>query len=160
MSSPTHVAEASAAKVPVEEDPRPPQAHIKVETDEWVQPLAVDTGVQIRRAPADYAEKVKSRVIANVIYPVNAVHPAPKNFHGDPRLLLRQCTIPYEIVVDRQGMIISYQIDRCHDDLLDAAAEAAILKAQPFPPPPDGAERYRIYATVNFVQPHLLDSKE
>jgi len=132
-----------------------PAAPRHVETDEWVRPEATPSGPGARRAPSEYADAVKSRVVAKVVYPANALYPAPKGFKGDPRELMRQCTIPYEVVVDRQGQIVSYEIERCNDDLLDAAAEAAVLKAQPFPPPPEGAEQYRIYGSINFMKPRL-----
>lgn len=139
---------------PVVPAPTQPQ-HRHVESDEWVTPDAVPSSAGARRAPSDYADAVKSRVVAKVVYPANAVYPAPRGFKGDPRELLRQCTIPYEVVVDREGQIVSYEIERCNDDLLDAAAEAAVLKAQPFPPPPEGAEQYRIYGSINFIKPRL-----
>lgn len=142
------------APSPVVKAPAPP-AHQHVESDEWVMPDATPAVTGARRAPPDYSEAVKSRVIAKVVYPANAVYPAPKGFKGDPRELMRQCTIPYEVVVDRQGQIVSYDIERCGDDLLDAAAEAAVLKAQPFTPPPEGAEQYRIYGSINFIKPRL-----
>ena len=104
-----------------------------------------------RRVPPDYAVKVKSRIIAKLDYPQDAVYEAPRNFKGDPKVLKRQCTVPYEIVVDRNGRMISHHLDPCGDDLLDAAAEAALLKAGPFPPPPDlGADQYVIYGSANF----------
>lgn len=142
------------APAPVVVAPKPPM-HRYAEPDDWVRPDDVDSGPGARRAPSDYAEAVKQRVVARVVYPANAVYPAPRGFKGDPRELMRQCTIPYEVVVDRQGQIVSYEIERCNDDLLDAAAEAAVLKAQPFPPPPDGAEQYRIYGSINFIKPRL-----
>lgn len=142
------------APPPVFAAPTPP-AHRHVDSDEWVMPDATPAAPGARRAPPDYAEAVKSRVIAKVVYPANAVYPAPKGFKGDPRELMRQCTIPYEVVVDREGQIVSYEIERCGDDLLDAAAEAAVLKAQPFTPPPEGAEQYRIYGSINFIKPRL-----
>lgn len=145
---------AMPAPPPVVAAPAPPM-HRHVETDEWVRPDAAPSGPGARRAPSDYADAVKSRVIAKVVYPANALYPAPKGYKGDPRELMRQCTIPYEVVVDRQGQIVSYEIERCNDDLLDAAAEAAVLKAQPFPPPPEGAEQYRIYGSINFIKPRL-----
>lgn len=138
--------------------PAPPSpVHQRQDSDEWEPPAPATAGAgQARRAPPDYADKVKAQVIAKVIYPANALYPAPRGFKGDPRELLRQCTIPYEVVVDRQGLIVSYEIEACQDELLDAAAEAAILKAQPFAPPPDGAEQYRIYGSINFMKPRFL----
>ena len=123
--------------------------------DDWIAPTAPQAADTARRAPPEYAEAVKSQVVAKVVYPPAAAFPKPKDFHGDPRLLMRQCTIPYEVLVDRDGKIVSYQIDACHDDLLDAAAADAIVKAQPFPPPPEGAEQYRIYGSINFQRPRI-----
>lgn len=131
--------------------------HQRSDSDEWEAPAALDSATAARvgvgRAPSDYADSVKARVVSQVVYPPGAVYPKPKDFKGDPLLLRRQCTIPYELVIDRQGAIVSYEIEGCDDVLLDAAAEAAILKAQPFPKPPPGAERYRVFGTVNFLRP-------
>lgn len=140
--------------------PAGPPVHLRGGDDEWAQPASPSAAVappSARRAPPDYAEQVKARVMAQVVYPRNAVMPRPRDFKGDPRDLLRECTIPYEVLVDRQGRIISFEIERCQDDLLDAAAEAAIRKAQPFAPPPAGAEQYRIYGSINFVKPPLKE---
>ncbi|CAG4884768.1 Protein TonB [Georgfuchsia toluolica] len=104
-----------------------------------------------RRVPPDYADKVKTRVVAKLDYPPDAVYEPPPGYKGDPKQLKRQCTVPYEIVVDRNGKMISHHIEPCGDGMLDAAAEAALLKAGPFPPPPDlGAEQYVIYGSANF----------
>lgn len=138
--------------------PEIPTAIHNPDEQEWISPTAVDTGPVARRAPPEYAEKVKSRVISQVIYPRNALYPPPRGFKGDPRILMRECTIPYELVVDRQGRIISYDLDPCQDELLVPAAEAAILQGQPYPPPPDGAEQYRIYGSINFKKSMLAPS--
>ena len=104
-----------------------------------------------RRVPSDYADKVKARVVANLVRPDGAVYKAQPGEKSDARSVLRQCTIPYEITVDRQGKVLSFQIESCGDKLLDAAAEAALQKSGPFPPPPNsGAATYVIYGSANF----------
>ena len=133
--------------------PPAPVAHVFTEDQAWVMP-EVDAPVRngdARRAPSAYAEVIKAKVVANLVFPPDALYPAPKNFKGDPQLLKRRCVIPYEVVVDRSGKMISFKIERCGDDLLDAAAEAALRNAGTFPPPPNGdAEQYIIYGTANF----------
>lgn len=135
--------------------PLAPSPIHRPDEQEWIAPASVDAGPVVRRASPEYAEQVKSRIISQVIYPANALYPAPPGFKGDPRLLIRECTVAYEVIVDRQGRIVSYELDPCQDDLLVPAAEAAILKAQPYPPPPDGAEQYRIYGSINFKKSML-----
>ncbi len=133
--------------------------HTRGDADEWAVEEgtsdAAPSGPAARRAPSDYAERVKAQVVAGVVRPPGALYPAPRGYKGDMRVLMRQCTIPYAVVVDQDGRIVSYEIDRCNDDLLDAAAEAAIKKAEPFPPPPNGVAQYRIYGSVNFMKPPL-----
>jgi TonB family protein len=138
-----------------------------VDDGEWVQPGDGNAGIVARRAPPAYADAVRARVLSKVVYPTTAVYEAPRKFDGvksrydgavdpsqyDRRDLMRQCSVAYELVVDRQGRVVDYKIESCNDRQLDAAAEAAILAAQPYPPAPEGAERYRIYASINFVKP-------
>lgn len=136
--------------------PQAPAAIHRADEQEWIAPAPqAGTGPVARRAPPEYAEQVKSRITSKVIYPKNALYPDPvKLKKTDPWLLMRERTIEYELVVDRQGNLVSYELDpSCEDDLLCPAAEAAILKAQPYPPPPEGAEQYRIYGHVNFKKP-------
>lgn len=135
--------------------PPAPTAVHRPDDQEWIAPAQVDAGPVARRAPSEYAHQVKARVISQVVYPKGAVYPTPAGFKGDPRMLMRECTIAYELVVDRQGRLVSYELDPCQDDLLGPAAEAAILKGQPYPPPPEGAEQYRIYGSINFKKPKL-----
>ncbi len=132
--------------------PKPPPPTYSSHDDEWIIPATSTTNSPgPRRVPNGYADDVKSRIVAKIEYPPDAIYKLPKNFKGDPRTLRRQCTIPYEIVVDRSGRMISHHIESCDDPVLDAAAEAALLKAGPFTPPPDlGAEQYVIYGSANF----------
>lgn len=91
-------------------------------------------------APPDYAEKVKSRVNAAIVYP------------ADARRFLQQCWVAYTLTVDRNGTMLDYKIDNCGDDRLDAAAEAALIKGGPYPPPPDtGAASYEIHGAFVFT---------
>jgi len=91
-------------------------------------------------APPDYAEKVKSRVNAAIVYP------------ADAKRFLQQCWVAYTLTVDRNGTMLDYKIDNCGDDRLDAAAEAALIKGGPYPPPPDtGAASYEIHGAFVFT---------
>lgn len=90
-------------------------------------------------APSDYADRVKSQIIANKVYPAEA------------RQKLQECFVSYTVTVDGKGNMLAYDIDPCGHPLLDAAVREAILKAAPFPVPPDmGAERYDIHGSLVF----------
>jgi protein TonB len=90
-------------------------------------------------APSDYADRVKSQIIAAKEYPVEA------------RKKLQECFVSYTLTVDRNGNMLAYTIDPCGNALLDAAVRDAIAKAAPFPVPPDmGAERYDIHGSLVF----------
>ena len=57
--------------------PVPTATHRQAE-QEWVTPARqVDAGPIVRRAPSEYAHQVQSRVVSQVIYPRNALYPAP-----------------------------------------------------------------------------------
>ena len=103
-------------------------------------------------APSGYALTVKNRVIANLKRPEGALYEPPPGYKGDPNDLKRKCSIPYEITVDGNGRMLSYEIDRCVDEVLNRAAEQAIRSAGPFPAPPgDGSVQYIIYGTAIFI---------
>jgi protein TonB len=103
-------------------------------------------------APSGYAETVKSRVTQKLGRPAGSSYKPPPGYKGDPDDFKRQCRIPYEIVVDTQGKIVSYNIDRCVDAVLNQAAEQAIVQSAPYPPPPnEGASQYTIYGTAIFI---------
>lgn len=124
----------------------PPVHEISTNDDEWVAPrVNSNTGWSnvTRRAPPDYAEKVKAQVIAHMDYPEDAVYKRMRGDKGPPAR--QQCRVAYEITIDRNGNMLSYKIDPCGSDKLDAAARTALEKSAPFPPPPDtGAEKYVI----------------
>lgn len=102
--------------------------------------------------PSGYADTVKNKVIANLKRPAGSSYKPPPGYKGDPEDFKRRCYIPYEILVDAQGKMISFEIDPCGDAVLDDAAEQAIRLAGPFPPPPNqGASRYTIYGTAIFI---------
>ena len=132
-----------------------PPVHSFGANDEWAAPPAVPQAsetVRSRPVPAGYADTVKSRVTANLRRPEGSVYKPPPGYKGDPNDFKRQCYIPYEITVDGTGSVVSYEIDRCGDELLDAAAEQAVRNAGPFPPPPNqGADKYVIYGTAIFI---------
>lgn len=93
-------------------------------------------------APPDYAEKVKTRVNAAIVYP------------ADAQRFLQQCWVEYTLSVDRNGHLLDYRIKNCGDDRLDAAAQAALIKGGPYPPPPDsGAASYEIHGALVFTLP-------
>lgn len=130
----------------------PPVHEISTNDDEWVAPRVNDNkGFSNvgRRVPPDYAEKVKGQVIANMDYPEDAVYKVVRGQKGPPAR--QQCRVAYEITVDRRGNMVKYTFDPCGSAKLDAAAEAALKKSGPFPPPPDlGAETYVIHGVQIF----------
>jgi periplasmic protein TonB len=144
---------ASKPSAPKQE-PGPPVHEISTRDDEWVAPRVNNNRsfvIGARRAPSDYAERVKNRVIANMQYPADAYYKAPRNYKGDMKALQQQCMISYEVTVDRQGNMVSYKFDRCGNDKLDAAAETALKNSGPYDPPPNlGAETYVIYGREIF----------
>lgn len=96
---------------------------------------------------------MKNRVIANLKRPEGSVYKPPPGYKGDPNDFKRQCYIPYEITIDQTGKMLDFKIDRCGDEVLDAAAEDAVRRAGPFPPPPNqGGTRYTIYGTAIFIK--------
>jgi protein TonB len=143
-----------ASKRMPKEQAGPPVHEISTRDDEWVAPRVNNNKgfvIGARRAPSDYAEKVTGQVISNMRYPTDAYYKVPRGFKGDMKDLQQQCMVSYEITVDRQGNMVSYKFDRCGNDKLDAAAEAALKGSGPFPPPPNqGAETYVIYGREIF----------
>lgn len=135
--------------------PSGPPVHSFGVNQEWAAPSAPAQSsepVRGRPVPAAYADTVKNRVTANLRRPEGSVYKPPPGYKGDPNDFKRQCYIPYEITVDGNGRVVSYEIDRCGDELLDAAAEQAVRNAGPFPPPPNqGADTYVIYGTAIFI---------
>lgn len=132
----------------------PPVHEISTNDDEWVAPRVNSNKAWSnvgRRVPPDYAEKVKAQVIANMEYPEDALYALPRNYKGDLKPFRQQCRIGYEITVDSKGNMLSYKFDPCGNEKLDAAADAALRKSGPFPPPPDqGAQSYVIYGVQIF----------
>jgi len=92
----------------------------------------------VRRAPSDYADKVKARILANKVFPMEA------------QLKRQECVITYSVTVDRTGHMIAHHIDPCLYPLVNAAAEAAILKSGPYEPPENGAETRVVYGSLPF----------
>ncbi|HDZ54925.1 MAG TPA: TonB C-terminal domain-containing protein [Pseudomonas xinjiangensis] len=136
--------------------PAGPPVHAFGANTEWAAPPAPASDAapgRGRQVPSGYADTVKNRVIAKLERPAGSVYKPPPGYKGDPNDFKRQCYIPYEITVDDTGQMVSYEIDRCGDAVLDDAAEQAILAAGPFPPPPNqGATRYVIYGTAIFIK--------
>ena len=133
-----------------------PPVHASGGNSDWAAPpVAVpsQSASRARPVPSGYADTVKSRVVANLKRPEGAVYKPPPGYKGDLKDFKRKCFIAYEITLDSAGKMLSYEIDRCGDPLLDAAAEQAVLKAGPFPPPPNqGAARYTVYGTAIFIK--------
>ena len=139
---------------PKHEEPGPPVHEISTKDDEWVAPRVnnnKDFVIGARRAPSDYADKVKAQVVSNIDYPEDALFKVPRNYKGDLKDLRQQCRVAYEITVDRNGKMVSYKFEPCGSTKLDAAVGAGLQKSGPFPPPPDqGAESYVIYGVKIF----------
>lgn len=134
-------------------DDEGPPKHGMGNGGEWGNAISSPNAISLapRRVPSDYADKVKAKVVANIVRPDGAFYKATSGEKADAKHLQRQCTVPYEITVDREGKLVSYKIESCGDKLLDAAAEAALQKSGPFPPPPNaGAATYVIYGSANF----------
>jgi protein TonB len=91
-----------------------------------------------RHAPSDYAEKVKSRILANKVFPMEA------------QLKGQECVVTYSVTVDRAGQMIAHHIDPCPYPLVNQAAEAAILKSGPYEPPENGAETRVVHGSLPF----------
>jgi protein TonB len=148
---------ATRAAAPKMEQPGPPVHEISTRDDEWVAPRVNDNKsfvIGARRAPSDYADKVKSQVVSRIDYPEDALYKVPRNYKGDLKDLRQQCRVAYEISVDRNGKMLSYKFDPCGSTKLDAAVEAGLKNSGPFPPPPDqGAESYVIYGVKIFRLP-------
>lgn len=131
-----------------------PPVHAFGANNDWAAPpTPAPSASRSRQVPSGYADTVKNRVIANLKRPEGAVYKPPPGYKGDPADFKRKCHISYEITLDSSGKMLSYEIDPCGDPLLDAAAEQAVLKAGPFPPPPNqGASRYTVYGTAIFIK--------
>lgn len=97
------------------------------------------------RAPDDYADRVKARINARVRRPAAAVYAS-----GGGVVALRECTIPYEIVVGRAGQVIEFRIEPCGDAALDDAAREALRESGPHPTPPGDSASHLIYGSINF----------
>jgi outer membrane biosynthesis protein TonB len=91
-----------------------------------------------RRAPSDYADKVKARILANKVFPVAL------------QLKRLECVVTYSVTVDRSGHMIAHHIDPCPYPEINALAEAAILKSGPFDPPENGAETRMVYGSLPY----------
>lgn len=91
-----------------------------------------------RHAPSDYAEKVKARILANKVFPMEA------------QLKGQECVITYTVTVDKTGQMIAHHIDPCLYPLVNQAAEQAILKSGPYDPPENGAETRVVYGSLPF----------
>ena len=134
-------------------DDEGPPKHGMGSGGEWGNAISSPNAITVapRRVPSDYADKVKAKVVANIVRPDGAFYKATVGEKADAKHLQRQCTIPYEITVDREGKLARFKIESCGDKVLDAAAEAALQKSGPFPPPPNaGAATYVIYGSANF----------
>ncbi len=91
-----------------------------------------------RHAPSEYAEKVKARIMANKVFPMEA------------QLKGQECIVTYTVTVDRSGRMTAHHIDPCPYPLVNQAAEQAILKSGPYDPPEAGAETRTIYGSLPF----------
>lgn len=154
---PQAVVRKPAPVPPAAPKPSGPPVHSFGANQDWAAPATAPVepagAARGRPVPSGYADTVKGRVTARLQRPEGSVYKPPPGYKGDPNDFKRQCYIPYEITVDANGHMLSYEIDRCGDELLDAAAEQAVRGAGPFPPPPNqGAEKYVIYGTAIFIK--------
>lgn len=136
--------------------PNGPPVHSFGANQQWAAPAPppeAPVSTRGRMAPSGYADTVKNQVIAKLKRPEGSVYKPPPGYKGDPNDFKRQCYIPYEITVDGNGQMVSFEIDRCGDSVLDMAAEQAIRGAGPFPPPPGGGSGfYIVYGTAIFIK--------
>lgn len=141
-------------KPPPPAEARPPAHEFATNDDEWVAPRINNNKsfvIGARRAPSDYSNKIQNQVLAKVESPKDALFKAPRNYKGDMEVLRQECVVGYALTIDRQGNIVSLKMDPCGNDKYDAAAEAAVRNAAPYPPPPDlGAETYVIERRIVF----------
>ncbi|WP_156924387.1 TonB family protein [Derxia gummosa] len=89
--------------------------------------------------PTDYANQVFARInrIASGRYPKAAM------------LRRQEGRIGYRLTLAQDGTLLSYELDKCGIDALDAAAEEALKAAAPFPKLPDlGAASYRLAGAI------------
>jgi protein TonB len=88
-------------------------------------------------AVTDFADRVRKRIQAAKTYPA-----ALARMHNE-------CVINYRVSVDRQGQLLDYRIEGCGNPFLESAARAAVIKAAPYPLPPEFAgERYDVFGSL------------
>lgn len=64
-----------------------------------------------------------------------------------------ECIVEYRVSVDPDGNMIDYHLTGCGNPFLDSATRAAIMKAAPFPRPPDfGGKRYEVYGNLIYLR--------
>ncbi len=91
-------------------------------------------------AIAAFDDDVKKRILAAKTYPPGLPH------------IWNECVVGYRVTVDRTGQLLDYKIDGCGNPFLDSATRSAILKASPFPVPPNfGGEKYDIYGSLVYT---------
>ncbi len=96
-------------------------------------------GTRGRGSMGDFEAAVKRAVLAHKVQPTLA---------WDRR---NTCTINYTASVAANGSLAGLSIDACAIPEINAAAEAAIRAAAPFPAPPDlGASHYDVHGTMIF----------
>jgi protein TonB len=96
-------------------------------------------GARGRGSLADFQAAVKRAVLAHKVQPSLA---------WDRR---NTCVVNYTVSVAQNGALAGVSIDQCAVPEINAAAEAAIRAAAPFPPPPAlGAARTEVHGTLVF----------
>ena len=99
----------------------------------------VGGGARGRGSLADFQAAVRRAVLARRVQPSLA---------WDRR---NTCVVNYTVSVGRDGSLAGLSIDPCAVPEINAAAEAAIRAAAPFPAPPDlGAARTSVHGTLVF----------
>jgi protein TonB len=96
-------------------------------------------GARSRGSLGEFQAAVKRAVLARRVQPTLA---------WDRR---NTCVVNYTVSVARDGSLAGLRIDPCAVPEINAAAEAAIRAAAPFPPPPDlGGARTDVHGTLVF----------
>ena len=78
---------------------------------------------------------------------------AAKTYPAGPPGMWMGCVIEYRVTVNQEGQLLSYEIYPCGNAILESAARAAILKASPYPMPPDfGGSQYTVFGSLVYTQ--------
>lgn len=77
---------------------------------------------------------------------------AEKSYPAGPPDMWMGCVIEYQVTVNQEGQLLSYQIYPCGNPFLESAARAAILTASPYPVPPNfGGSQYTVFGSLIYT---------